>query len=200
MTNLTPNLSLRKGVDSDNAEVYLTVDLAASLDILDNAAMLTGVQTLTSKTLTSPVLNTPTFSAGAVPLAALGSDVGSFIAFTPTLTQGVSVTLSQALGLYTRLGNLIIFNITITTSSAGTGGSEVVLGGLPVAGLLRGIPGVGWYHPVGAGTLYRVVGLWNTSTSLFLVGSDANVTRFGSNPAITAANGDTFNFSGWYAV
>jgi len=48
VTTLTTKLSLRKGVDSDNAEVYLTTDLGATLDILDEAILTSAVGTVTA--------------------------------------------------------------------------------------------------------------------------------------------------------
>jgi len=51
MSTTTTLLGLSKAADADNANSYIKTTLGATLDILDNAVLLTATQTLTNKTL-----------------------------------------------------------------------------------------------------------------------------------------------------
>lgn len=61
MPDITPLLSLLKPTGS---EVVSVASFNTNSDILDNAVTLTGLQTLTNKTLTAPALSSPTVSSG----------------------------------------------------------------------------------------------------------------------------------------
>lgn len=94
MSTTTALLSLKKAVGADLARDYLKVDLAATLDILDNAVTLTAAQVLTNKTLTAPAINgTVTTTGLTLPALTLG---GNVTATGRTITGGAyaSPTLS----------------------------------------------------------------------------------------------------------
>lgn len=57
MATTTSRLSLNKAEDSDNANTTVKTQHNANWDVLDEAVLRTSTDTLTNKTLTSPVLN-----------------------------------------------------------------------------------------------------------------------------------------------
>ncbi len=62
----------------------------------------------------------------------LGPPDVAWTAYTPTLTQGAAVAKTVTVGRYTRAGRLIIVDVVLTVTAAGTAGSQVEVG-LPVA-------------------------------------------------------------------
>jgi hypothetical protein len=115
---------------------------------------------------------------------------GTWTAFTPTLSQTASLTLSVATGRYLQIGKLVIASIDVTINSAGTAGGTMVLGGLPVGSTQHGIAAVGRYFDQSAGTYYLLSGLWSTATTMQFI-SHLGAGGFGNNPAVTAAASDT---------
>ena len=104
MPLLTTNYALEKAVGDDLAFDYLTVDLAATLDTIDAQLAVASAATLTGKTLTSPIINTPVVSGGSWSSPALtGGTITSptlagTIAGTPTWSspQAMSITGNAA--------------------------------------------------------------------------------------------------------
>jgi len=72
MATLTPLLSLVKPAGSDAAAISV---LNGNMDTLDNAATLTGSQTLTGKTLTSPHMTTAVVDAGGLTITSGGETI-----------------------------------------------------------------------------------------------------------------------------
>lgn len=77
MSTSTALLALKKAVPTvDILADYLGTDLAATLDILDNAVTLAAAQVLSNKTLTAPVINgTVTTTGLTLPALTLGGNV-----------------------------------------------------------------------------------------------------------------------------
>src|SRR3990167_4090176 len=71
MPTNTTLLALPKAVNADNANSYLTSDLAGALDTLDNAVTLAASQVLTNKQLTSPIIGTSILDVNSLELLLL---------------------------------------------------------------------------------------------------------------------------------
>lgn len=117
----------------------------------------------------------------------LGGTTGAFASFSPTLTQGGSVTIT-AVGRYVQIGKLVLGTINISLSGSGTGGNAIVLGGLPVTPRSNnGGVCMAFYFDTSASTYYALMGaLGNTTSVTFYPGAGG----FGVSPAVTAASGD----------
>lgn len=112
MATLTPKLSLRKAQDSDNARTYLVTDLGATLDILDEAVTLTGVQTLTNKTISAPTITgNLTFSGTGQRIVGLldGFPAANRVLFQ-TSTANAPTTIAAIPNGTSRTASLTVFN------------------------------------------------------------------------------------------
>lgn len=126
---------------------------------------------------------------------------GAAVTFTPTLTQSVSVSTSTASGHYVRLGKLVLAQISLVASSAGTAANGIVIGGLPVNQSNDGFPhALGYFSRGGPpGTLnYVLVASFATSTTMSLISGAAATGAFGVNPAVTLASGDVIGLTVFY--
>lgn len=56
-----------------------------------------------------------------------------FSDWTPTITQLGAVTITVNYARYIRLGDLVVVNINVETTAAGTTGNAIVIGGQPAA-------------------------------------------------------------------
>jgi len=106
MSTTTPKLILNKPDGGDLINV--TTALNNNYDILDEAVLLTASQTLTNKTLTSPVINSMVIASGGLTISAGGLTVTTAGA---TITGGVTINN----GLNVSTGNI---GIGIAPSSA----------------------------------------------------------------------------------
>lgn len=110
--------------------------------------------------------------------------------WTPTMTQGVALTVSVLYARYSVIGKTLIAQARLTVGSAGTAGQGITVGGLPIArtnsyGVNSGI--VGTYHYY-TGTQY-FVGAQVDGAATNIVGISDAAGVFGTSPAITAASG-----------
>jgi len=66
-------------------------------------------------------------------------------AFTPTWlpASGSGQTVNNAYGVYTKIGNRVIFDIFLSTNGHGTASGDITIGGFPYACAITGIPGGG---------------------------------------------------------
>lgn len=125
-------------------------------------------------------------------LTATSPMFATWTAFTPTLTQGVALTLSVATGRYIQLGKLVIASVDITINSAGTASNALTLGALPVSSAQRGTPGNAYYSDNNVSTNYSLTPFWTGATTMVFA-TNASTSRFGINPAVTAAAADLLN-------
>ena len=147
-----------------------------------------------------------TWSAGQTVTAALmNSDVrdplaalaGAWTSFTPTLDQGVSTNIAKTTtyAKYIQVGKLVICQISLAITGAGTSGSWITAT-LPVTAVGSGlVVGVGRYVDA-SGSFYTATAYTTTSTKVALI-TDATTTTtsfkaIGEDPAIAVANGDAF--------
>jgi hypothetical protein len=85
-----------------------------------------------------------TFVANQTLTAAELNTAGAWQAYTPTWTQDVVITKTVDWGRFTQLGKLVIANIKMTASSAGTSNNKILVG-LPVAASSNnGLMGIMW--------------------------------------------------------
>src|SRR3990167_7969535 len=144
MTTSTTNYSLKKAVDTDDAEVYLTVDLAASLDTVDARLASTAAATAAASIAAvggdlAGALPNPTIAAGAVETAAIADD-----AVTYAKMQKVSST-DRVLGrstsgagtveeiVVTAAGRALLDDVDAAAQLATLGAVTAVTGTAPIA-------------------------------------------------------------------
>lgn len=129
---------------------------------------------------------------------------GSFKTFTPTCTQGGSVTLTTAIGRYQVGGKRCLLHISLDFGGTGTGGNAITIGDIPsaIAPRVSGDPasgtadldvGAGYYYDPGV-ALYMCLAHFATSSTIRMV---ANTSGFllGVNPATAIATADSLNLT-----
>jgi len=127
-------------------------------------------------------------TSGQVLTAATLNTIGAaWVDYTPTLTQGVTVTKTVTQARYCQFQKTIIGQVLLNATSGGTGGTLVVIG-LPFA-VRTGNPLVGSGYIYDAST--------NVMYNLTFAGSGAGVSgyyqtgnQWGNSPNIALANGD----------
>lgn len=136
----------------------------------------TGAQTLTNKTLTSPIINTPSAS---------GDVFGS--TYTPTLVEGLNVASSTArLCTFSRVGNTVTVGGHVTVSAVTTGSTNIDVS-LPVASNFTTI-----YQLGGAGATGPTVG----SRAVIIYGDVSNNRAvFTWSAGASGAQDITFSFT-----
>ena len=129
--------------------------------------------------------------SGQVLTAATLNTIGAeWVDYTPTLTQGVTVSKTTVVARYCQIQKTIIAQIVLGITSSGTSGSQVRVG-LPIAGT-NDRP-VGSFLFFGGASHYgNKVGmaLTNTTTTAGGFVQDGTSNWFGVSPAFQLLNGD----------
>jgi hypothetical protein len=142
-------------------------------------------------------------TSGQVLTAATLNTIGAAsVSYTPTLTQGVTVSKTIISAKYWQFQKLIIGTVNLACTSSGTNGVAVQIG-LPITANAATQLIIGSYLAVGGVSHYgNKVGsaLTYTSTTIggFVDGGTSN--WFGVNPAYQLLNGDALHVSFMYEV
>lgn len=128
-------------------------------------------------------------TSGQVLTAATLNTIGAaWVDYTPTLTQGVAVTKIIGPARYCQIQKLIVVEMFLIATSAGTA-ANVVKVGLPIAAKQTGaLVGGGFIYDASANFMYNILPFVfdaNTVAFFYQTGSE-----FGISPAITLANTD----------
>lgn len=174
---------------ADGTTVLLQVDSAgvkasSAGAAASTVATQTGTETLTNKSLTSPVLNgVVTGSAG----------FNAWTVWTPTLNQGGAVAFTTNLAHYTQIGKLCVVHCQLTASAAGTGANDIIVGGFPVAPLSSNVDfAVGTFRF--DGTAIRIGAACMVTSSTFKFQVDNQAGFLGTAPNVALANGQVLTF------
>lgn len=177
--------------------------------VLDVAAGGTGANTLTGVVVgngTSAMTATATPSVTSITLGG-GTALANYLqgTFTPAIAFGggtTGITYNNQTGVYTRIGRVVFFNVTVGITSKGSSTGAATLTGLPLAA-----SGAGQYVIVnnGGGITYPatylqlLANLNNGATTAALIAT----TSVSGNTNLTDVefnNTTTFNVNGFYAV
>lgn len=111
----------------------------------------------------------------------------AWITYTPTLTQGVTVTKTAEFARYKQQGKTVHVEVSLACTSAGTAGTAIVVGLPPLAPVGYRLLGVGAIYDASPGPTYYIGGTWWVS------GTTANIRIGGgfTGAAGTAAGGFT---------
>ena len=131
------------------------------------------------------------FVSGQVLTAAELNDAGTWTSYTPTWTQGATITKTVNFARYTQLNKIVIVNLKMTASSAGTQFSPILVG-LPVsASSNNSVIGSAFMVDVSPtpDNQYGLSSVYESATTVhFLTTADANIDKFGGS--LTIASGD----------
>jgi hypothetical protein len=139
-------------------------------------------------------------SAGNVLPASTLNTIGAvWETYTPTLTQGVTVSKTTVVARYCQFQKTVIVNIMLNPTSTGTVGSALSVG-LPIAARANNnqIVGTGYIYDNSPQFTYNVSAYLASTTTfnaLYQGGSP-----WGSNPSLAIANGDQIQFMITYEV
>lgn len=114
--------------------------------------------------------------------------VGTWVNYTPTLVQGVTVNKTVSRARYTQIGKTIIGSVNIACTSTGSASNEVRVG-LPVTAAATGaIPiGLGFIYDSSVGLAYKAMAvLDNTGYMTFIATNTTTAGRLGAD-TFTAA-------------
>lgn len=114
--------------------------------------------------------------------------LGAWTAYTPTLTQSTTVTKTVTYAKYTRIGRMIVAQIILTCTGAGTAANMVAIG-LPVAAAapLFTVTGQGYIYDQSANLVYRGIADLFTTTSVRLLATNSTVSAGLGQDTFTAA-------------
>jgi hypothetical protein len=134
-------------------------------------------------------------TSGQVLTAATLNTIGAaWVDYTPTLTQGVTVTKTISYARYCQFQKTIIVQVLLIATSAGTAAAEVAIGlPLTATGTLNRANGTGFVYDASANVIYNMTSfLATTTTAKFYYQSGFG---FGTSPAVTLANTDQLSFT-----
>lgn len=133
--------------------------------------------------------------------AAFPIGVDGWTSYTPTLTQSATVTKTSTWTKYQRVGRLIVAQVQMTVTGAGTA-ANVVLAGLPVAAAIpNGVPiGFGSIYDSSANAMFKSIVETNTTTVVAFRPTSTTANDHLGNAVFTAglAAGDLVNFTVMY--
>lgn len=123
--------------------------------------------------------------------------------WTPTITQGVAVSVTVTEAVYSIIGETCHVQVKLAVTGAGTAGQQIVIGGMPTvaqpalfgAGVVAGTA-----HVLDSGTTNHTGDLMATSATQFKILVDENDDYLGATPSFALASGDTIGFSATYRV
>ena len=135
-------------------------------------------------------------SSGAVlPAATLASIGAVTVDYTPTLTQGVTVTKTVVQARYFQFQKFVQGQILMNVTSAGTAATAVAVG-LPIsARATNSMVAFGYIYDASANIIYNISGVATTGVTMQFYYQTGNT--FGVSPAVTLATSDqiAINFS-----
>lgn len=131
-----------------------------------------------------------TFTAGQVLTAAELNAIGTWTSYTPTVTQGATVTATVLYSKYSQINDVVHWVYSLVLTSAGTAGQWLQLS-LPVSAEAgqRG-PGIHQFFDSNTVTTYIMTSFFPLATTMSFVDVNSGASVFGAAPAVTAANGD----------
>jgi hypothetical protein len=141
-------------------------------------------------------------SGAVLPAATLQSIGAASVSYTPTLTQGVTVSKTIVSAKYWQFQKLIVGTVNLAITSSGTNGVAVQIG-LPIAANAGTQIIIGSYLAVGGPSHYgNLVGsaLNYSSTTIGGFVSNGVSNWFGVNPAYQLLNGDAVHATFMYEV
>lgn len=196
MSDASTNLSLALAVGADNARDYLKTGLRAALVTLDALFNATTGHTHSGAGQGGPLAVTPAMMAATV-----------WTTFTPTLTQGVGITITVTYAAYLLLGKLAVVQMRLACTSAGTASNLIGVGGIPAAIAPKRTDAVSAVAPAGVfqfldASVGYYVGVANFSgaTTLQLYTGAGAGSPLGIAPATTVANTDVLGLQLCYEV
>jgi hypothetical protein len=138
-------------------------------------------------------------TSGQVLTAATLNTIGAaWVSYTPTLTQGVTVTKTIAYAKYCQIQKLCIVNLDLNVTSAGTGASAIAIGlPLTTSATTQQI-GSGFVYDQNVNALYAgpaSLASATTITMLYQTGSP-----IGQSPSMALASGDVIRLMVAYEV
>ena len=142
-------------------------------------------------------------TSGSVLSAATLNTIGAgWVNYTPTLTQGVTVTKTISSARYCQINKLVVGTINLAITSSGTSGSLIQVG-LPLTAVSGASTAIGSFVLVGGPSHYgQIVGsalnYSSTTVSGFLEGGTSNWA--GISPSYQLLNGDGIQISFSYEV
>lgn len=122
--------------------------------------------------------------------------VGPWQDWTPTVTQGVAVTVTVNYARYAVIGNTVVLACELTMTSTGTAGNTIIVAGIPIAPNRTGnfCAGSGY---ISSGSNYSVaVMLVGASDFRFMGYNTAGY--MGASPSLTLAAGNVISFTATY--
>jgi hypothetical protein len=139
-----------------------------------------------------------TVSGQVLTAATLNTIGAAWESYTPTLTQGVTVTKTIQSAKYCQIQKLVIVNVALNVTSAGTSNVGIIVG-LPKNVLSTdGSYGAGFVYDASGNALYHsTVNGQSSSTVQFLYQTGSPV---GQSPTFALASGDIIRFTIAYEV
>lgn len=132
----------------------------------------------------------------------LNSLAGAWNSYTPTLTQSSAVTKTVTYAKYLQFGKLIIVQVELVATGAGTAGSAITVS-LPVtaarSATAKPVIGSGFVNDLGT-KLYPGPTALLTTTTVQIFRGDGTTTggALGSDPSFALASGDSINLAAMY--
>jgi len=125
-------------------------------------------------------------------------EVGRWITWTPTVTQGVAITIAITYARYIIKDQTVTMMAQIELQSAGTPGAAVVVAGIPSIAAPANLGTIGTALVVDSGVQNYHGLVWAQTINDFRIITNGGTGFFGVNPAYTIANGDRLEFVATY--
>ena len=134
-------------------------------------------------------------TSGQVLTAATLNTIGAvWVDYTPTLTQGATITKTITNARYCQIQKSVFVQVYLIASSAGTASNQLVIG-LPITARnsFGTVNGIAQLYDASTNLMYVCTAYQNTTTTMSFIYQTGN--PFGISPAITIASGDQLQFS-----
>lgn len=157
----------------------------------------TAANTWALRTLAGGTDITVTNPAGIAGNPSIAFSGGIFSTWTLTITQGVNVTHTPTFVRSVQIGELVIATARTTVTSSGTGGSAILITGMPARVSAHetstSAVGVGVVRVVTALTYHECTVIYGATGLAFVDGSSNNF--LGANPNVQLVSGWTIGFT-----
>ena len=119
--------------------------------------------------------------------------------YTPTITQGATLSKTVNYAKYKQFGKILYVNIALTITSTGTAGNRIRVSlPLPIIDSNVTVLGSGYYFDAGTAHYSGTAIIYDVNTVELYTHASANA--FGASPGVTAVNNDVIAFNLVYEV